>query len=158
MNKSKRNKPITKVKYSKIIINVLIGTWFLIPILLLRPIKKIYLAPLQTSRIGHFILDTEILLARIHIDQVNKRNNILVIWIPESFICNQYVYNIWKQKIRIIPANVITSAIMQSAMYLEKIIKMRIIYRFIGWDGYLPYVHLLEFTPKVFSIPIEDEE
>jgi len=158
MNKLNRNKPITKVKYSKIIINVLIGIWFVVPILLLRPLKKIYLAPLQTSRIGHFILDTEILLARIHLDQVNKRKKIIVIWVPESFICNKYVYSIWKQKIHIVPYSLITTAILFTATYIEKVIKIKTTYRFIGWDGYLPYVHLLNVTPTVFSMPKEDEE
>jgi hypothetical protein len=158
MTKLNRNKPITKIKYSKIFINISIGIWFVIPILLLRPLKKIYLAPLQTSRIGHFILDTEILLARIHLDQVHTRKKIFVIWVPEYFICNKYVYNIWKQKIHIVPYSLITTAILFTATYVEKVLKIRTTYRFIGWDGYLPYVHLLNVTPTVFSMPKEDEE
>jgi len=158
MYKLNRSKPITKTKLYKIFINILIGIWFMIPILVVRPFKKIYFAKLQTSRIGHFILDTEILLSRIHIDQNNSRNKILVIWIPESFICNKYVYTIWKQKIHIFPHNRVTSAILLTAMYLEKMIKIKTTYRFIGWDGYLPYVHLLEITPTIFSMPNEDKE
>ena len=158
MEKLNRNIPITKTKYLKIFTNFLIGIWFVIPIYLLKPFKKIYLAPLQTSRIGHFILDTEILLARIHLDQVNSRKKLLVIWVPESYICNEYVYKIWKQKINIAPFNVFTSAILLTAVYLEKLTKNIITYRFTGWDGYLSYTHLLEFTPTVFNISVEDEK
>jgi len=158
MIESNRSKPITKKKYSRIFVDILIGIWFVIPILLLRPLKKIYLAPLQTSRIGHFISDTEILLARIHLDQVHTRKKMFVIWVPESFICNKYVYNIWKQKIHIVPYSLITTAILFTATYVEKVLKIRTTYRFIGWDGYLPYVHLLNVTPTVFSMPKEDEE
>jgi putative glycosyltransferase (TIGR04372 family) len=157
MKKLNRNIPITKTKYLKIFTSCLIGIWFVIPILLLKPFKKIYLAPLQTSRIGHFILDTEIILARIYFDQINIRKKILVIWVPESYICNKYVYEIWKQKINIVAFNQFTSAVLLTAVYLEKLTKIKITYRFTGWDGYLQYVHLLEFSPTVFSISVEDE-
>lgn len=158
MKQLSRNKPITKAKYAKIFFYLIIGIWFVTPILILRPFKKIYFAPLQSSRIGHFILDTEILLARVHADQVNRRKKIFVIWVPDSYICNYYVYNIWKQKISIVPYNVVTSAILLTAVYLEKIIKIKITYRFIGWDGYLPYQQLLENTPAIFGMPEEDEK
>ena len=75
MYKLNFSKPITKTKLYKIFINILIGIWFVIPILVVRPFKKIYFAQLQTIRIGHFIADTEILLSRIHIDQNNKLQN-----------------------------------------------------------------------------------
>jgi len=158
MKQLNRNKPITKAKYLKILLNIIIGIWFVIIILLIRPFKKIYIAPLQTSRIGHFILDTEILLARIYTDQLNSRKKILVIWVPDSSISNNYVYNIWKQIINIVPYNIFSSAILLTAIYLEKLTKMRITYRFIGWDGYLPYEHLLVNTPTFFRIPEEDEK
>lgn len=150
MKQLNRNKPITKVKYSKILHDVTIGIWFIVIIILIRPFKKIYIAPLQTSRIGHFILDTEILLARIYSDQLNNRKKILVIWVPDSSISNNYVYNIWKQIINIVPHNTFYSAILWTAIYLEKLTKFRLTYRFIGWDGYLPYEHLLANTPTFF--------
>lgn len=158
MKQLNRNKPITKVKYSKILHDVTIGIWFIVIIILIRPFKKIYIAPLQTSRIGHFILDTEILLARIYSDQLNNRKKILVIWVPDSSISNNYVYNIWKQIINIVPHNTFYSAILWTAIYLEKLTKFRLTYRFIGWDGYLPYEHLLANTPTFFRMPEEDEE
>jgi len=158
MKQLNRNKPITKAKYSKILLNIIIGIWFVIIILLIRPFKKIYIAPLQTSRIGHFILDTEILLARIYTDQLSSRKKILVIWVPDASISNNYVYNIWKQIISIVPYNTFSSAILVTAIYLEKLTKIRITYRFIGWDGYLPYEHLLGYAPTFFRIPEEDEK
>ena len=69
MEQFNRNQSITKAKYSKIFFNLLIGIWFVIPIILLKPFKKIYFASLNTGRIGHFFMDTEILLARIYTDQ-----------------------------------------------------------------------------------------
>lgn len=153
-----RNVPITKPTYSRILLKVAIAFWFFIPILLLRPFKKIYFAPLQTGRIGHFIMDTEILLARIYVDQIKARKSFLVIWIPESHICNQYAYAIWKRKINIVSSNLLTEAILVAAIYLEKVLKIKLTYKFIGWDGYLTYVHLLEDTPTVFSMSYEEEE
>lgn len=153
-----RSKPITKPTYSKIILKIAIAFWVFIPILLLRPFKKIFVAPLQTGRIGHFIMDTEILLARIHVDQTKARKNFLVIWIPESHVSNQYVYEIWKRKIKIVPSNFFTEAVLVAAIYLEKVLEIKLTYRFIGWDGYLPYVHLLEDTPTVFSMSYEEEQ
>lgn len=150
--------PITKSTFARILFKVAIAVWFFIPILLLRPFKKIYFAPVQTGRIGHFIMDTEILLARIHVDQIKARKSFLVIWIPESHISNQYVYAIWKRKIKILPSNFLTEAMLVAAIYLEKVSKIKLTYRFIGWDGYLTYVHLLEDTPVVFSMSSEDEE
>jgi len=135
-----------------------IGIWFLAPIILLRPFKRIYFAPLQTNRIGHFIGDTEILLARIHKDEIESQKQILVFWIPNQFISNYYVYKIWKQKIYVIPYNLISSSILLTAIYLEKILKIQLTYRFIGWDGYMPFVHLLEKSPTVFSMPLKDEK
>ena len=38
-----RNVPITKPIYSRILLKIAITFWFFIPILLLRPFKKIYL-------------------------------------------------------------------------------------------------------------------
>lgn len=158
MEQLNRNEPITKVKHSKIFFKLLIGIWFVIPIILLKPFKKIYFASLTTGRIGHIFMDTEILLARIYTDQSKSIKKISVIWIPEAFISNSYVYSIWKQKINVVPYNLVTSAILFSAIFVEKLIKVRITYRFIGWDGYLKYIHLLENTPTVFSMPEADEE
>jgi len=158
MGQSNRDKPVTKMKYSRIFLIMSIGIWFLAPIILLRPFKRIYFAPLQSNRIGHFIGDTEILLARIHKDEIESQKQILVFWIPNELISNYYVYKIWKQKIHVIPYNLVSSSILLTAIYLEKILKIQLTYRFIGWDGYLPFVHLLEKTPTVFSMPQKDKE
>jgi putative glycosyltransferase (TIGR04372 family) len=158
MKELKRYSPITKPNYVKIILSITLGIWFLLAIILLKPLKKIYLAPIQTSRIGHFVLDTEIMLARIHIDQLSSRKKFLVIWIPESLISNHYVYTIWKQIIHIAPYNLFTSATLLAAIYLEKLTKIKLTYRFIGWDGYLPYEHLLLNKEAIFHVPKNDEQ
>lgn len=158
MTQLKRDKPITKPNYLKIILSATLGIWFIIPIILIKPLKKIYIAPIQTSRIGHFVLDTEIMLARIHADEIDAKKFFLVIWVPDPTISNQYVYNIWKQIINIVPYNVFSSAILVTAIYLEKLTKIKLTYRFVGWDGYLPYEHLLLDKQTTFYIPKTDEQ
>lgn len=158
MTQLKRDKPITKPNYLKIILSSTLGIWFVIPIILLKPLKKIYVASIRTSRIGHFVLDTEIMLARIHADEIKAKKNFLVIWVPDPTISNHYVYNIWKQIIHIVPYNVFSSAILVTAVYLEKLTNIKLTYRFVGWDGYLPYEHLLVDRQAVFYIPKADEQ
>lgn len=158
MKKPKHYIPITKPKMTKILLNFMIGFVFVFAALLVRPLKIIYFAPLQTSRVGHFIQDTEILLARIHLDQKNQKKKFKIIWIPEREISNNYVFTIWRNKINVANFNLITASIMQTAIILEKVTKFKFTYRFIGWDGYLPYVYLLECTPTIFSMPAADEK
>lgn len=158
MTKLKRDRPITKPNYLKIMLSATLGIWFIIPIILLKPLKKIYIAPVQTSRIGHFVLDTEIMLARIHTDEIDAKKNFLVIWVPDPTISNHYVYNIWKQIIHIVPYSVFSSAILATAIYLEKLTKIKLTYRFVGWDGYLSYEHLLVDRQAFFYIPKTDEQ
>lgn len=152
-----RNVPISKPRYSVIFIKTLMLFWFLVPILLIRPFKNIYLAPLKSSRIGHFFLDTEILLARIYIDQIKVKKNFFVIWIPDSQICNHYVLHIWKQKIKIIHGNLVTRSILEVAIYIEKILKIKLTYRFEGSSGYLIDANLLEVAPTIFGLSHQDE-
>ena len=158
MNQSYKHKPITNVSYLITLINFMIGVWFLIPLFLIRPVKKIYLAPLSTSRIGHFILDSEVLLARIYNEHKNNKNKIIVLWFSESFVTNKYVYSIWKKKFRILPYNIITSIILSAAITFEKLTKIKITYRFNGFDELYRYFHLLETSPTVFDITESDEK
>jgi putative glycosyltransferase (TIGR04372 family) len=158
MAKIKRNIPITKPNYLKIILSAALGIWFMIIIILLKPFKKIYIAPIQTSRIGHFVMDTEIMLLRIRADEIDAKKSFLVIWVPDSKISNYYVYTIWKRIIRIIPYNIFSSSILQTAVYLEKLTKIKLTYRFVGWDGYLPYAHLLLDKQVNFYIPKAEEQ
>jgi putative glycosyltransferase (TIGR04372 family) len=151
-----QNKPITESSKFEIFLNLVVGFIFVLLLLFIKPFKSVYLAPLKTSRIGHFILDTEILLARIHNDQFKSRRKIHVIWIPDKFISNNYVYNIYSDVIYIIKNCFLTHSIMQTAIYFEKLTKIRFTYRFIGWDGYLQYVHLLNQAPTVFRMPEKD--
>jgi len=153
-----RNTPIKKPRYAIIVIKILMVFWFLIPIVLMRPFKKIYFASLRTNRIGHLIADTEFLLARIYIDQSKAKKIFFVIWIADSQICNQYVYSIWKQKIKIINSNPITRAILVAAIYIEKVLKFKLTYSFNGAFGYLTDAHLLNVTPTIFGMSHQDEE
>jgi putative glycosyltransferase (TIGR04372 family) len=158
MTQLKRDRPVTKPNYLKIILSATLAIWFIIPIILLKPLKKIYIAPIQTGRIGHFVLDTEIMLARIHADENDAKKRFLVIWVPESRISNLYVYTIWKQIIHIVPYNFLSSAVLVTAVYFEKLVKIKLTYRFVGWDGYLPYGHLLVDKQAAFFIPETDQQ
>ncbi len=153
-----RRKAITQQSFLKKLHDVCLGGWFVILLVLLKPIKKIYLAPLHSSRIGHFVMDTEVLLARIHHDQLKKNSKLYVIWFADSLICNKFVYNIWQGKLRVIPYSRLASAIFSSAIILEKIIRIRLTYNYNAWDGYLQDLHLLETSPRVFEISPESEE
>jgi putative glycosyltransferase (TIGR04372 family) len=157
MKRIERHEPITKRRITRMLLNFIIGFGFVFAILLVRPLKKIYFAPLPTSRIGHFVLDTEILLARIYYDQKNSKKNFKIIWIPEFEVSNYYVFSIWRQKLNAVNFNLLTASIMETAIILEKITKIKFTYRFIGWDGYLQYAYLLENSPTVFRMPVSDE-
>ena len=157
MKRIKHHEPITKRTITKTLLKLIIGFGFVFAIFLVRPLKKIYFSPLPTSRIGHFVLDTEILLARIHHDQKKFKRNFKIIWIPEFEVSNNYVFSIWRQKIHVVNFNLLTVSIMETAIVLEKLTNIKFTYRFIGWDGYLQYAYLLENSPTVFSMPVSDE-
>ena len=158
MTKLQRDTPITKPNYLRIILSAILGIWFMIVIIILKPFKKIYIAPIQTSRIGHFVLDTEIMLARIRTDEINAKKRYLVVWVADATVSNKYVYTIWKRIIHIVPNTIFSSSILQTAIYLEKLTKIKLTYRFVGWDGYLTYEHLLLDQQSFFYIPKTDEQ
>jgi len=158
MTRFRRDIPITKPNYLGIILRATLGIWFMIVIIILKPFKKIYIAPIQTSRIGHFVLDTEIMLARIRTDEINAKKKYLIVWVADATVSNNYVYTIWKQIIHIVPYTIFSSSILQTAIYLEKLTKIKLTYRFVGWDGYLPYEHLLLDKQPFFYIPKTDEQ
>lgn len=153
-----RSKAITQRSLLKNLCDLVIGGWFVILLVILKPIKKIYLAPLNSSRMGHFVMDTEILLARIHQDELTQNTKLNVIWFSDSLICNNFVFKIWQQKLTIMPYSKLTASIFSSAVTVEKITKIKLTYRFNTWDGYLRYIHLLETSPKVFEISKQLEE
>lgn len=156
MKKLNKDKPITQMKISKRFLVFMIGFSFVFIVLLLRPFKRVYFAPLHTSRIGHFVLDTEILLARIYNDQKSLSRKFKVIWISDREISNNYVLSIWRSKIQVLDYNLFTAAMIDTAIIVEKILKVKLTYRFIGWDGYLQYAHLLEISPTFFKMPDKD--
>jgi putative glycosyltransferase (TIGR04372 family) len=156
MRKNRLKKPITRISYHSVIFNSIVGIWFVILIIVLRPFIIVYLAPLQSSRVGHFVLDTEILLARLsQMKKVKKR--VLVLWIPESVIVNSCVFEVWQKKLRVLKFSRISSAILLTAVYFEKLTKFQITLRFEGWDGYLGYASLLEKHPPIFEMSDEDQ-
>ena len=150
--------PNTKASVLKTLVQVLIGGWFVLLILVIRPIVKVYFAPLATSRIGHFILDTEILLLIIKSENTSQRVRKVVFWIPDKLISNDFVYQIWSKNLKIIKSNRLTHSIYTSALVFEKLTKIKLTYRFKSWDGYLPFLHKLETENISFSISKEDEQ
>lgn len=153
-----RGKAITQRSFLKKLHDICIGGWFVILLVLIKPFIKIYLAPLHSSRIGHFVMDTETLLARVYHDQLKKNFKLHVIWVAEPLVCNVFVYNIWQKKLRVFPYSRLASAILSSAIILEKITRIKLTYRYNDWDGYLQDLHLLETSPRIFEFPLELEK
>ena len=70
-------------------------------IVAIRPIVKIYLVMLETSRIGHFAENTELALIRLNNIPPNKRE--LILYFQESVVCNQQLSRMWKRVLPILP-------------------------------------------------------
>ena len=157
MSDDKLRKPITRISYISIILNTFIGIWFIALGLILRPFLVIYVAPLASGRVGHFVLDTEILLARLS-EMSQRRRKVIVFWIPESVIINSCVYDIWREKIKVVRFSRVSKAILLTAVYCEKLTKLQMTLRFEGWDGYLGYTHLLNKYPPVFQMIESDKK
>jgi putative glycosyltransferase (TIGR04372 family) len=158
MRNNKLQKPITRLTNTQIIIKCLIGIWFVILLLIIRPFVVIYLAPLASGRIGHFVLDTEILLARLL--EINKGGRKAhIIWVPNSTIINSCVYEIWRKRLRIVRYSIVADAVLSTATYFEKFTRGNITMtlRFEGWDGFLPYVNLLNKYPPIFQMSDADK-
>ena len=158
MKKNRLRKPITQVSITKATMKCLIGIWFVILLLIIRPFFVIYLSPLATGRIGHFVLDTEIMLARLL--EINKNGRkVHVIWVPNSTIVNSCVYEIWRKRLRIVRHSIVSDAVLFTAIYFEKFTrgKITMTVRFEGWDGYLPYANLLNKYPPIFQMSDADK-
>lgn len=155
----KRNskyKPVTKYTKRKIFLHLLGGGWAILIIIIIRPLIKVYFAPLATSRVGHLILDTEILLAIIESEKTNPKNCKTVFWIPDAHVSNMYAFKIWQNKLKILKHNKLTKSIYISALVCENLTSVKLTYRFREWDGYLPYIHKLEKRTPIFNFPDED--
>lgn len=149
---------VSKIGIWKVFYHLFIGGWALLIILTIRPLVKIYFAPLATSRIGHFILNTEILLSIIEDDNNSKKICKIVFWIPDKTVSNEFVFKIWQHKLKIVKHNTLTTSIYISILVYEKLTKSKLTYRFKDWDGYLPYIHKLEKRKSIFNISKEDEQ
>jgi len=155
--------PLAKVnireKYWVMIVKFMIGFWFVLIVVAVRPVIRIYFSPLRSDRVGHFVEDTEILLARLRILEEKSRRKIIQLWIPEATICNLYIYRIWCSKLKVLNYSIITNCILSSAIYFEKLFKFKITLRFESSDSHHPYEYLLESSTKpVFNMEKDIEE
>ena len=153
-----RGNPIKSKSVITILFEFMLGVWFVLPLIIFRPFKEIYFAPLRTDRIGHFIQDTEILIAQINSESTKRKKNILVFWFCSSIISNMYVYSIWNSILRVIAYSRISSAIYSTAVVVEKICKIKLTFRHKTYDDLYSYVYLLEQCAPVFGMPHEDSE
>ena len=113
---------------------------------------------MRTDRIGHFILETETLIAQINLESTKRKKNILVLWFCSPTISNKYVYDIWNSILWVVTYSRLSSAIYDTAVVVEKICKIKLTFRHKEFDDLFNYVYLLEQSPPAFVMPQEDSE
>ncbi|OGT39844.1 MAG: hypothetical protein A3E81_01600 [Gammaproteobacteria bacterium RIFCSPHIGHO2_12_FULL_36_30] len=74
-------------------------------IILLWPFIKIRLIQLKSSRIGHFTLNTHLLLCALKHNTYPEENNSIHFYYTQTHvpICNMFLYKMWSRVIRILP-------------------------------------------------------
>src|SRR3989338_6670447 len=70
-------------------------------LVLIRPFFKVRLIGLQAFRIGHYALNTELMLCALDMDDCSKKPPTL--FFNMSKPCNKQLYKMWKRTIPIIP-------------------------------------------------------
>lgn len=81
-----------------------ISVFFASILLLVRPFKEVVLVALLTQRIGHFSLNTELMLCTMEEDlQKSNIKSTKYIFYPGQIISNRTLYKMWKRVIPIFP-------------------------------------------------------
>lgn len=90
-------------------------TWVIV---LLFPFKKIKLIRLCSDRIGHYALNTELLLC--HLDEIKwiEKNVSYIFYTIDSPLCNQQLHKMWKRIIFIFPLPKIADQINNTLFFL----------------------------------------
>lgn len=70
-------------------------------IMLTWPIVKIYFVMLETSRIGHFSENTELMLIRLN--NISSRKREIILYFQEPIICNKQLSRMWKRVLPVLP-------------------------------------------------------
>ncbi|EKD75406.1 MAG: LA1599-like protein [uncultured bacterium] len=72
-------------------------------ILALRPVKKIKFVQLISFRIGHYALNTELMLCAMDVGDIKEKSKLIFYTTPDMPICNKQLHRMWKRVIRIFP-------------------------------------------------------
>lgn len=76
----------------------------------LRPLIQIRLSPINATRVGHLLLDVDMMLRE---DEVNRKPGgrpRLDIWYPWSGrlgVANQYILDVWRRKLNVLPKTIV---------------------------------------------------
>src|SRR3989338_10504415 len=72
-------------------------------VLVLRPVKKIKFVQLISFRIGHYALNTELMLCAMDVGDIEEKSKLILYTTPDMPICNKQLHMMWKRVIRIFP-------------------------------------------------------
>ncbi len=86
--------------FLKLLTYIFFGSFFLIIIIILRPLITIRIGKLNTSRIGHLAINTA--LYYIKNKKINKSKS-LDLFYCDRLVANRYLLNLWRKKINILP-------------------------------------------------------
>ena len=77
---------------------------FLFFMRVMRPVLLIRVGSLKSDRIGHFVLETDLMLLEQQAGVSTMRQRTLDIFYAPKPIANAFVYRMWKRKLRILPS------------------------------------------------------
>jgi len=72
----------------------------------LRPVIKIRLGSINVTRVGHLVLDVEMILSEDEVRQKTKPIKTLDIWYPwvgNLGVANSYILSLWKKRLLVVP-------------------------------------------------------
>lgn len=96
-----------------------ISVFFASMLLLVRPFKEVVLVVLLTQRIGHFSLNTELMLCAMEEDlQESNIKSPKYIFYPGQIISNRTLYKMWKRVIPIFPFATVGSQVDRILSYI----------------------------------------
>jgi putative glycosyltransferase (TIGR04372 family) len=82
---------------------LIIGVSGAILIIALKPVINIRIGILKTERIGHYVTETQLTILQ---NQTSSKNIMFDIWYENGIICNTFIQNYWRQKIRVFPKSI----------------------------------------------------
>lgn len=78
----------------------------LLVIRLFRPILKIRIGPINVTRVGHLVLDVEMMLTEDEFRRGSNPDRVFDVWYPWSGklgVANSYILDLWKRRLFLVP-------------------------------------------------------